>query len=87
MGPLANSLKLTTRMVSGFPKSDFKGVEWLLDIVATLVPQAIDQLTDDQLEIAALKFIDLGLLIMDNLPPKGGDSIAENQSGEIDGES
>lgn len=79
MSPLANSLKLTTRMLPDFPASDLKGLDWLFGILGTMAPGVIVTLTDDQLRAAAYKAIDFGLAIIDRLPPEEGGEPVESE--------
>ncbi len=66
---------MSSRMLPGFPKSDLKGVEWIFDILGTLTPMVISTLTDEQLRAAAMKGIELGMEILESLPPEErGDS-------------
>jgi len=67
MNPLANSLKLTARMLPDFPKSDLKGLDWLFNTLVSTVPGLLEGLTDGQLEEAALKTIKIGLAVLDAL--------------------
>lgn len=77
MNPLANSLKLTTRMLQDFPKSDLKGLDWIFGILGGMVPGLINGLTEDQLRGAAYKSIEIGLAIIEALPQEGGGSLDE----------
>jgi len=68
MNPLANSLKLTARMLPDFPKSDLKGLDWLFSILGGMVPGLIAGLTDGQLRDVAIKVITIGAEVLESLP-------------------
>lgn len=75
IGPIAGTLKISSRMLPGFPQSDLKGLDWLFDILGTLTPPLIGSLTEEQLRAAAMKAIELGLAVLDALPPEGGEKL------------
>lgn len=61
ISPIANSLKMATRMIADFPKSDLKGIPWMFETLSTLAPYAVDALSPEQLDKIAMKMIELGL--------------------------